>query len=279
MPFLRYAPLNTIIHRLHPFSKFVFLFSYIVILSVFYEPVTVTIALLSVVIIGVLAKFDSLKTIKTLASPLFMIFVLSIINSLWMYKPEMYVNLPKGFATTVLVQLTGEGTLILGRTAITIGGVIYAVALSLRALAGVLVFALFVHATSMSEILYGLDSIGVPRLGVFIFMATYRLFPLFLRDINTTIEAQTLRGWKLDSKNPLKQAGQYMAMTVPAFNELTVVSENLGLAAESRAFGAGRFSTYQDISIKPLDYLVIALLVGAAALSVFVYLVYHVGML
>ena len=36
MPFLRYAPLNTIIHRLHPFSKFVFLFSYIVILSVFY---------------------------------------------------------------------------------------------------------------------------------------------------------------------------------------------------------------------------------------------------
>jgi energy-coupling factor transporter transmembrane protein EcfT len=279
MPFLRYAPLDTFIHRFHPFSKFVFLFSYIVILSVFYEPVTVAIALLSVIIIGVLAKFNSLKTIRTLASPLFMIFVLSIINSLWMYKPEMYVNLPKGFATTVLAELTPEGTPILGKTAITVGGVIYAFALSIRALAGVLVFSLFVHVTSMSEILYGLGSIGVPRLGVFIFMATYRLFPLFLRDINTTIEAQTLRGWKLDSRNPLKQAGQYMAMTVPAFNELTVVSENLGMAAESRAFGAGKFSTYHDISVKPLDYLAIALLIGAAVTSVFVYSVYRIGML
>ena len=280
MVILQYEPKNTIIHRLHPAPKLLWIFAMALVGSIFYDPRIVLIFLGLDLIFVLLARIPWRGWLNQITYVAMLSWFAFFLFSLWQTTAEKWVNLDPDFATTVLLDLTSVGTPILGRMAITYGGLLYALGMSLRVLVVLYAFCIFIYSTSPEELVSFLrGTLHFPAKVTFIVMATYRFFPDILNKLGTIKDAQSLRGWDPRSINPIKVVREYMPLAVPAMTELTYMSTAIALSTEAKGFGSPNFIILKQLNFSLKDLLLCLFTVLLTFLNLYLFLNYKFGIL
>jgi len=248
MDYYLYLDKDTIFHRLDPRTKLFMLFVGFAIPWMFSDFIVELIILVFVFLWVFAAKaFDNIKRIGFLL----VIFILTSVV-MWSILGGKEANL-FGF-------ISAEGAL-------------YGLAMGLKVNAMILSGTIFLSTTRNEEISLALTKLGIPYKISFIFSLAIRLVPLVAGAGTTILQAQRSRGLDTDSGNVFQRVKKYVPLIVPMLISTIRGTDDLGMALESKAFGAVKTRTFfLKIQMKKWDYIFLAialiLFVGALYLKI-----------
>lgn len=127
---------------------------------------------------------------------------------------------------------------------------------------------LVIATTEPSQLAKAFLKMGMPVTISFILLATLRFLPLVFEVASRVMEAQRVRG--LTYKTFRDRINNFKYLLVPLFINTLRQSRTLGLAVESKGFGARNWKEfYRDFTMKQLDWLILAALVVFIILVVY----------
>lgn len=277
MALFEYQRRQTLMHRLHPLSKAVWMISVGFVLSIYFDPRPLAIMLLMILPVVAIARLPWRSWFKPLAFVILIGMVSFLIISLWLTNPETYSRYPE-WTSVVFLRIT-EPAFPLGQMALTLAGTAYALGQTLRSVIMVLIVAIFIYSTAPSDLVYLLDKARLPAKLVFIVMAAYRFFPHIFRKLSIVLAAQRLRGWEVKGGNPLTLAKQYLPIAIPVMTETVHIAEYTTMAIESRAFGSARFTLHHDLKLERRDLLFSGFWLMVVAAYLYAYFALDIGKL
>jgi energy-coupling factor transport system permease protein len=275
MALLVYSQRDTLLHRLHPASKSIWVIAMGLILSIYFDPLPM------VVLFFINLPFFTIGKLpwRSWSKPFGYVFLLGLVGyfimSLWLARPGVFTRYPDLVGIS-LWRIAGD-QFILGPMAITIGGLMYTAGQSLRSITLVLMIAVFVYSTRPNDLVYLLSKARLPPKLVFIVMVAYRFFPHIFNKLSTVISAQRLRGWELSFSNPLQMARQFLPITIPVLTETVRLSDYTTMAVESRAYGTSRFMLHHELRMKRDDWLFSLFWILVMGACLWVYIGFGIG--
>lgn len=256
MVLIEYEAKDTIIHRLNPVSKIVWLGGLGFTLAMYLEPQPLIILFALEVFIGSLAGVSWRK----LLSRAWWAFAASIFGGVivmfWVVNPEQFWRVPRELACKVLVQLTPQGTPILGYTAITYGGLIWLTAFVMKIAIAVIAACIFTFSVPLSD-LTSLWNMFLPYKLSFILTSGLRFYPVMAEKTRDVIAAAKSRGWEISSKNPVKRVKAVYPIMFPVIREASLLADRMALATEMRAFGVKKPTSIRKLKFTSSDILFI----------------------
>jgi len=255
---IKYFPGNTFLHRLDPRTKFLLVVLFIVIEVAFLDIRFLFFPLLASIILYLSAKVPFKEVKGTWKLLLSIIVFVSSFNALFTFI-GMNVPNPHIIAEFWVFKVTEEGI------ALAVGSI-------MRFLSLAIVSMCVVNTTDPGLYAPALAKLKVPYKGAFVVDLAMRYLPVYVEELETTMNAQMARGYKVKVR-----AGFFARIlnTVPlivpvAMNAMLSIYD-VADAMELRAFGAEKTRTwYRTVSFKTRDYASIAIL--AAMLVVAIYL-------
>lgn len=129
------------------------------------------------------------------------------------------------------------------------------------------VFALvMIMTTHPSDLFTSLNRLRVPYVMNFMLAMTLQLIPVLQREIGIVMSAQKSRGMKSTG------FGAVLPSFVPVFAGAIERVQQLSISLESRAFGSsGQKTSYRQVSVRPLDWVVGALAVAFLVVCIVVF--------
>ena len=181
-----------------------------------------------------------------------------------------------GMTTLIWTLLSPGGTPLyhFGGMVISADGLSYAVAMALR-LSGMMIAGMaFIAATSVEELRVGLCQLGLPYPVAFAVGLAFRLVPVFSTMLQTTIQAQQIRGHLLDTGGPFRRFRNYAPLIIPVILLALRNTDRLAVALSARGYGhAGKRTNILDHHWRWHDTLVIAGALGVLIVT----MMYHLG--
>ncbi len=114
-----------------------------------------------------------------------------------------------------------------------------------------------------------LNKLKVPHEISFMIVTALRFFPLVLEEYSNVSQAQRMRGQK--AKGPINRLRIFYRMSLPLLIVLLRKSRDMGIAVESRGFGARRWEgTLRILALNRRDYLFLAVVAASALLALYV---------
>jgi len=270
-----YTQRNTLLHRLHPAAKAVWVIALGLILSIYFDPLPLVILFLINLPFFLVGKLPW----RSWAKPFSYVFLLGLVGyfimSLWLTRPGVFTRYPDLVGIT-LWRIAGE-RFFLGPMAVTVGGLMYTAGQALRSLTLVLIIAVFVYSTRPNDLVYLLSKARLPAKLVFIVMVAYRFFPHIFKKLSIVVAAQRLRGWELTFGNPMKMAREFLPITIPVLTETVRLADYTTRAVESRAYGTGRFTLHRELKMASVDWLFSFFWILLMAVFLWVYFGFGVG--
>jgi energy-coupling factor transport system permease protein len=272
-----YEPIETPIHRLNPITKII-LFLSITFLSGFYLDPRLKIPLLIFLLfICFLARLPFKKYSGLLWVAVVAVLITSSFRAVFMIKPGYFRVYPTEFVMTELFQITPPDFPVFGRTAVTYGALIWLSAFPLTTATVVLSMAGLVHTTSQSEMVQVLYSAGLPSPAVFVIMVALRFIPEMIRQLESIQVAQRLRGWEIESRNPVKIARGYFPLLVPMLRYIIDSVDRMTISSKNRAFGRRRATGIRDLTLQGKDYLISGFTLTLFIVAIYFLFRYQVG--
>ncbi len=221
---ISYLPATTLMHNLHPFTKFILLLG--ISICVFF-----------------------------ISSPFSMIVLFSLLILCFFFvskNPFDYL----GMRTTILTALSigliqilffhqGKAIIHFGGISITDAAIQRAVFISLRFLIIVFSSYLFILTTSPSDFAYAFMQMGIPYRYAFMVITSMRLVPILSIDGERIIIAQKMRGASFDARKPGQLFYHTGIFVSGVLYSLFDRVNKLAISMESRSFGRYRTRTYQ----------------------------------
>lgn len=254
--FMPYLSGNTLLHRIDPRAKLA-LFIVAVLMSILFLDVVYLATL--VFLIALLAfvsriRFSLIFQFIKPIIPLFLfLIVFDVFFSTW---GDDYVFHVGNFT------LYGNGA-------------IFGLAMVLRMLAMVTATIVVMVTTDPSSIILAIRALGLPHKFAFMISMTFRLIPTLMGKALLIQDAQKARGLRSgdEAEGFVKRVLAMVPIIIPLFISSLELAEKLGLAMESRGFGASDNLTYsRDLHLKTVDYVVflflLAIVIGAIALVI-----------
>lgn len=270
-----YTQKSTLLHRLHPAAKAVWVVAIGLILSIYFDPLPLVVLFLVNLPFFILGKLPWKSWSKLFGYVIVLGLVGYLIMSLFLVRPGIYTRYPDLVGIT-LWRIAGEG-FFLGPMAVSVGGLMYTAGQTLRSITLVLIIAVFVYSTRPNDLVYLLGKARLPPKLVFIVMVAYRFFPHIFKKLATVISAQRLRGWELRFTNPLDMARQFLPVTIPVLTETVRLADYTTWAVESRAYGTSRFTLHHELKMTRADWLFSIFWILIAGAFLWLYTVYGVG--
>jgi energy-coupling factor transporter transmembrane protein EcfT len=270
MTLLVYTQRSTLLHRLHPAAKAVWVLSMGLILSLYFNPLPLAVLFLISLPFFIVGQIPWRKWFKPLGFVLLLGMIGYFFMSLFLDKPGVFTRYPDLMHIT-LWRIAGD-RFFLGPMSVSVGGLLYTAGQTLRSMTLVLMVAVFVYSTRPNDLVYLLSKAHLHPKLVFIVMVAYRFFPHIFHKLSIVISAQRLRGWKLTLGNPIRMARQFLPITIPVLTETVRLADYTTWAVESRAYGSGHFTLHHELIVKPRDWLfaIFWLLVMAVYLWLFI---------
>ncbi len=270
-----YTQRRTLLHRLHPAAKAVWVAAMGLILSIYFDPLPLVVLFL----INLPFFLAGRLPWRSWSRPFGFVLVLGVIGyflvSLFLARPGIFTRYPELVGVT-LWRIAGE-RFFLGPMAVTVGGLLYTAGQTLRSLTLVLIVAVFVYSTRPNDLVYLLSQARLPPKLVFIVMVAYRFFPHIFKKLSTVVAAQRLRGWEARLGNPMAMARQFLPITIPVLTETVRLADDTTRAVESRAYGTSRFSLHHELRMTRSDWLFSALWLTVLGVFLWVYFGFGVG--
>lgn len=255
---IQYIPGETLFHRLDPRAKIIFMLLVTGVIFVIRNLWVAVVVLLTLVLMWLLSRLP-LSMLKGLGKA-----TSGIIAFLFLVQAFLYPG------QTILIQpvIPAAVPLIGGVGKITLEGILFALLLSLRLLAMVIVLPLVSITTPMHVFLLGLVRMGLPYRLAYTTTTALNLIPLLQAEANITADAQRLRAFRVfEQGNFLEKLRAYPALVTPLVIGAMRRAQLIAVAMDSRAFGATRHRTYiQDIRMYARDWAFIAFSVLYTAL-------------
>lgn len=223
---LSFQPGQSILHQVHPLSKFIW--------------VLITSVLVFIINDGLLMFALTFWCL---------IYLFAVYPQIWKVRGFKFVLLTgmSLFILYVLFDKTGVVLFNPGKPTfrITSGGIIIGLLISGRFLTIVTVSYLFVLTTNPADLAYALMRIGVPyRIG-FMFVTALRLAPLLEDEGQTIYQAQLVRGVKYDKGNVKRFILLIRQFMTPLLFSALSRADKLVFSMEGRGFGQYRNRTFR----------------------------------
>lgn len=151
---------------------------------------------------------------------------------------------------------------------ITDVGLVTAAKVVLRLMGATMPLATMLALTKMSDLTCAMVAKGhVPYRYAFAVTSAIRFVPAFADDMRDIMEAQTARGVRMDTKNPIKKVALVLPLCAPLLISSVKRIDSIALAAEMRGFNLRpRDAGAEALNMRAADYF--ALAVGAALVAV-----------
>jgi energy-coupling factor transport system permease protein len=131
-----------------------------------------------------------------------------------------------------------------------------------RLLAVILMSALFVLTTEPVSLAYALMRVGLPDRWGFALVTALRLAPIFRAEADHVYRAQLVRGVAYDAGAPRRWYLMLRHLSLPLIVSALRTAHALALSMEGRGFGLHRRRTYtRDVALHGCDIIAMALLV------------------
>ncbi|SDW91592.1 energy-coupling factor transport system permease protein [Marininema mesophilum] len=227
----QYVPGDSILHRLDPRTKILFIFTYMLIVFLANNGLTYGLLIL-VTGIGVFLSGVPLRLILRGLKPVFILIL---------FTAGLHVLFTKG----------GEVLLSLGPLTIEEKGLAQAGWISLRFLLLVVTGMLLTLTTSSIDLTDGMERllspfrrIGVPAHELALMMSiSLRFIPTLWEETDKIIKAQKARGADFESGSIIRRLKSYIPVLIPLFVSAFRRAEELALAMEARGYRGGEGRT------------------------------------
>ncbi|MBO8172795.1 MAG: energy-coupling factor transporter transmembrane protein EcfT [Bacillaceae bacterium] len=227
IPIGQYVPGDSLIHRLDPRSKILFVLWFVMIVFLADRMISYSLLILFVLLVVKLSRLPFGYIMRGL-KPL-----------LWIILLTMFLHI-----------FTTEGGAILWEwKGITIheAGVIQAVFLSIRLTLLIVLASLLTLTTSPIDMTDGIEKLlspfqkwGVPAHELAMMMSiSIRFIPTLAEETDKIMKAQMARGADFDSKNLIRRIKSFVPLLVPLFISTFRRAEELALAMEARGYRGG----------------------------------------
>ncbi|MCK4335770.1 MAG: energy-coupling factor transporter transmembrane protein EcfT [Candidatus Aenigmarchaeota archaeon] len=227
---LKYSEGESFFHKLDPRTKLFFFIS-LSVLSLLSTSIIYLSSVFAFTLIVFLANRLSFQKIKSFSK---FFIILSI-----------FVVILQGFFYPL-------GKTILSPIPITLEGLAFGFAISLRLFTILLSLSVLMLTTKQKYLLEALGNF-IPKDFALSLTTAFRFIPIIEEEARTIIISQEARGLKRRGKMKLTA---YFPIIVPLFAKALTRAKNLAISVESRGFGRKR--TKYDLKMKPKDWLVVA---------------------
>lgn len=213
------------------------------------------------------------RTLLATVVPILPIFAFIMLFTALTFNP---VNARHEYAQLVIVDVTQLGPV---RIALTTGGILFGLSLALKMTVMMFSSSLLTFTSSIEELFYGLERLGLPyQFGLMTAIAV-RFIPILRRESEVIQQAQRARGADLGRGRGLRQKVMGVApVFVPMIASGMRRSETMAMALVSRGYGYTKDRTrIVDGRPRPVDLAVIATFVLAVVAVIYLYLTFGLG--
>jgi energy-coupling factor transport system permease protein len=254
---IKYFPGNTILHRLDPRTKFLLIMLFVFSEVAFLDIRFLIFPFVASILLYLSAKIPFNETKSTWSFLLTIIVIISSINALFTFLGASIPN-PHTIATYWVFRITIEG-------------VIFAVAAIMRFLSLAIISLCVVMTTDPGLYAPSLAKLKMPYKGAFVVDLSLRYIPVYVDELETTMNAQMARGYKVKARGGLfSRILNTVPLLVPVALNAMLSIYDVADAMELRAFGSQKDRTwYRTVTLKRLDYVSIFTLLALFILSIY----------
>ena len=254
---IKYFPGNTFLHRLDPRTKFLMLILFIFSEVAFLDIRFLIFPFVASILLYLSAKIPFKEVKSTWKFLLTIIVIISAINAFFTFLGTSVPN-PHIIASFWIFKITVEG-------------IVFAVAAIMRFLSLATVSLCVVMTTDPGLYAPALAKLKMPYKGAFVVDLSLRYLPVYVDELDTTMNAQMARGYKVKSRGGLfSRILNTVPLLVPVAMNAMLSIYDVADAMELRAFGSQKTRTwYRTVTLKRLDYASIFSLVCLLAFTIF----------
>jgi len=152
---------------------------------------------------------------------------------------------------------------------ITDEGILIGIAMALRILTMISATFVLLTTTQQKDIISALTTMGMPYEYGLTLVIALRYIPTLAGMAQTIMDAQRSRGLELDKGNFASRIRKYVPILAPLIVGAIRMAQELAIAIDSRAFGHGKRTYINTISMTIKDWVVMALSFGIFATLVY----------
>lgn len=249
----RYLPLDTLIHRLDPRSKLIFVFLFVILIFFAHSFATYLWLFILIMTIVKLAHIKTWFLIKGL-TPIWIFLIFTFI---------MHLFVTKG----------GVRIFELGFVSIDTHGILEGIYIVLRLMFIMMISTVMTLTTSpidltdaFEKLLYPLKLVKIPVHQLSMMMSiALRFIPTLMNELDKIILAQKSRGSELSSGTLMNRIKAFIPLLIPLFISAFQRAEDLAIAMEVRGYDANTERTsYRELQWKLKDTIVVLLIIPIA---------------
>jgi energy-coupling factor transporter transmembrane protein EcfT len=270
---------RTPIHHLNPLSKLLLFGTYLIFSGLYLDPWVKFPMILSLLLILGVARmpFRPYWGIMLIAS--FAVMVGQSYTAVLMVDPEYFKIYSREWVSRVILELTPSDFPIFGRAAITYGALLYLISFPLQVIPVILSVAGLLHTTSLSEIVSVLSRLRMPFPVIFMTTVALRFVPEIVDRLRLIQRAQSLRGWTLETRNPIKKITLLRPLLVPLTRSVIRSVDVISMSSKNRAFGLGPVTIMASFEMKKADYAVCLTTIILTILGIYAAFAWNFGAL
>jgi energy-coupling factor transport system permease protein len=269
---IEYFKSDSLVHRLHPFTKVTFELVLFAVVALFSDIVYQLVVIAAVFGVSRVAqipvrKFRYMWTVVAIG--VFLIFT----QGIWFTTFGDFGGVQRDWHT--LFYLWPDWAPGGPRVPFVLEGCIYGLSLALRFVAITLAFPILVMTTHPSDLVTALARVRIgtwkiPYSLIFVFATALRYVPTVSRTFSQTIDAQRTRGVVFEGWNVFGRVRASVPLLVPVIVSSMVHAQDLTIALETRAFGSPNERTFvHEVFWRRADTLVTLAIVLLGALCIF----------
>ena len=254
---IKYFPGNTFLHKLDPRTKFLLLILFIVSEVAFLDIRFLVFPFVASILLYLSAKIPFKEVKSTWRFLLTIIVIISAINAFFTFLGTSVPN-PHVIVRFWIFKITVEG-------------IVFAVAAIMRFLSLAIISLCVVMTTDPGLYAPALAKLKMPYKGAFVVDLSLRYLPVYVDELDTTMNAQMARGYKVKARGGLfSRILNTVPLLVPVAMNAMLSIYDVADAMELRAFGSQKNRTwYRTVTLKRLDYVSIFSLVCLLAFTIF----------
>ena len=273
---LEYEARDTPVHNgVQTLTKLVVFFGIGILAGLWWDPRYQLLLVIPAVVLVLLAKVP-LGWFKVVALAVVTSIYPVTTTAIGQTAPELFKVLDHVWANTPILVTTIP---IAGKVGLTYGALTWLAAAELRTLVVACYAFVFIYTTSVAELTDTMLMLKVPRPVVFVVSITYKLIPQMQRVFDQILCAQRLRGWTLRYLNPVKIVRRAMPLMKPLMRRTAMLTEQITVATEIRAFGTGRPTPTRRLQLKTVDYVLMGIMAVVLLVSLYGLFAFNAGML
>ncbi|MFH1635228.1 MAG: energy-coupling factor transporter transmembrane component T [Chloroflexota bacterium] len=248
-----YYPGNTLIHKLDPRAKLLFLFVISVVIFSIQDLLLSIFVFLTLCILWIAARLP-VSIIWGFARGLLPVFIFLVVVQAILYPGETVLIEP--LIPNFIPGIGGVGN-------ITLEGILFAILLMFRLVSMIVLLPLVSMTTPVQILALGLVKIGVPYQLSYTLTSALNMVPILQSEVASIVDAQKLRAMQTFEKGKLRdKLRSYPALVTPLVIGAMRRAQAMSVAMDSRAFGAFKTRTYiEDVELRSTDWIFMACVV------------------